>query len=119
MSHRPVVKLTEAGRKAANELSAHTLRVARPLFWHIGARSGGVPKGASAFILQFERRYVAVTADHVINQYLHDLDADNRTVCQLSTCQVWPEQSLISRDAKLDIATFEINPSQLSEMNAD
>jgi hypothetical protein len=118
MSDRPPRILTGAGRKAANELSAHTLKVARPLFWHIGVRNSGAPKGASAFILRFEKRFVAVTADHVIDQYLSDLEADKRTICQLSTCQVWPERTLISRSKKLDLATFEIDPDLLIVIGA-
>ncbi len=95
------------------------LRVARPFFWHIGVRNNGVPKGASAFILQFERGYVAVTADHVLEQYSAALEADARTICQLGTCQVWPERSLIDRNKKLDIATFEVAESDLKKTGAD
>jgi len=104
---------------AANALSAHTLRVARPLFWHIGAKNGGVPKGASAFILHFEHKFVGVTADHVVETYLADLAADGRTVCQLGTAQVWLERSLIARSRRLDIATFEVDPANLNDMSAD
>jgi hypothetical protein len=112
-------KIAETGLKAANALAAHTLKVARPLFWHIGVRHGGVPKGASAFILQFEKHFVAVTADHVIEAYLADLAADSRTICQLGTrCRVWPEKSLIARNARLDIATFDISPNLLGDIGA-
>lgn len=119
MVDRPVRKLSEAGRQAANALSAHTLKVARPLFWHIGVRNGGVPTGASPFILRFPQRLVAVTANHVIDQYLAALKADVRTVCQLSAAQVWPEKSFIARSAKFDLATFEINAEQLGNIGAD
>ena len=95
------------------------LRVARPFFWHIGVRNKGVPRGASAFILQFERGLVAVTADHVLDEYSAALEADGRTICQLGTCQVRPEHSLIDRNKKLDIATFEIVESQLKAIGAD
>jgi hypothetical protein len=116
---KPVKKLTGAARKIADEISAHTLKVARPLFWHIGARNEGVPRGATAFILRFEHRFVAVTADHVIEEYFADLDADKRTMCQLSSCRVWPEKSLIARSTTLDMASFEIDPGQLAGMGAD
>jgi hypothetical protein len=118
MLDQTTMRLTEAGRNAANTLSAHTLRVARPLFRHIGARNGGVPKGASAFILQFEQQLVAVTADHVIETYLADLAADSRMICQFGGCQVWPEKSLMSRSAKL-IATIGIDPRLLGTIGAD
>jgi hypothetical protein len=119
MSDRPKAKLTEAGRAAANALSAHTLRVARPLFWHIGAKNNGVPKGASAFVLQFEGKLVAVTANHVLDIYLADLAADDRTVCQLGIAHVRPERFIIARSPRLDIATFEVDPAVLANTGAD
>jgi hypothetical protein len=119
LSEKPIPKLTEEQRQAANQLSAHMLKVARPFFWHIGARNNGVPKGATAFILQFERGYVAITANHVLEQYSDALEADARTICQLGTCQVHPEHTLIDRNEKLDIATFEVVQSQLKHIGAD
>jgi hypothetical protein len=41
-------QIPESGRKAAIVISAHTLKIARPLFWHAGLRPGAEPKGASA-----------------------------------------------------------------------
>ena len=97
MSDRPLRKLTEAGRNAANEVSAYTLKLARPLFWHIGARNNGIPSGASAFILQFEDRYIGVTADHVVNAFLEDKAKGARMICQLGTSGIDLEASLIAR----------------------
>jgi hypothetical protein len=119
MQNQPTKKIPEAGRNAANVLSAHTLKVARPFFWHIGAKNRGVPRGASAFILRFDQHHVAVTANHVIESYLTDLAADSRTICQLGQCQVWPEKTLVARSEKLDIATFTIDPALLSVIGAD
>jgi hypothetical protein len=118
MSGQIAKKYPQAGMRAAATVSAHMLKVARPLFWHIGVPKEGPLRGASTFILQFEARHVAVTADHVIAQYLDALAADQRTICQIGECQVWPEKTLISRSAELDIATFEIDPEKLSEMGA-
>jgi hypothetical protein len=101
------------------EFDAHMLRVACPFFWHIGARNNGVPKGASAFILRFERGYVTVTCNRVLEQYADALEADARTICQLGTCQVRPEETLIDRNQKLDIATFEVFEHQLKKIGAD
>jgi hypothetical protein len=69
--------------KAAGVVSAYMLQATRPLFWHIGVKNDGVLRGASTFILQFADRYVAVTADHVIAQYLEAMAADERTLCQI------------------------------------
>ena len=63
-------------------------------------------------------RHIAVTADHVIAQYLDARAADDRTICQIGECQVRPEGTLIARSAKLDIATLEIDPAKLPEMGA-
>lgn len=111
-------RLTPEGRAAANALSDYTLHLARPFFWHIGARNGGAPRGASMFIMQFEDRFVGVTADHVIDEYLSAKAADDRFICQIGTHQVWPERSLISRSPTLDIATFEIEENDLNAMGA-
>jgi hypothetical protein len=118
MSGQSAKRYPKAGMQAAAAVSAYMLRVARPLFWHIGVRNDGPLRGASTFIMRFEERHIAVTADHVIAQYLEAWASDQRTICQIGECQVWPETSLISRSTKLDIATFEIDPEKLSEMGA-
>jgi hypothetical protein len=118
MSGQTVRKFPEAGRQAAATISAYMLKAARPLFWHIGVMNDRALRGASTFILQFKDLHVAVTADHVIAQYLDACAADSRTICQIGECQVWPERSLIARSPKLDIATFEIDPKQLPQMGA-
>jgi hypothetical protein len=114
----PFKRIPEAGRKVAIVISAHTLKIARPLFWHAGLRAGGEPKGASAFIMQFEECHVGVTAEHVMQTYLADLANNPRTICQLGPCQISPEKCLIAQSGKLDIATFEIDPLQLRGMGA-
>jgi hypothetical protein len=73
---------------------------------------------ASTFIIQFEAHHFAVTTDHVIAQYLDARATDDRIISQIGECQVWPERILIARSAKLDIATFEIDPAKLPEMGA-
>jgi hypothetical protein len=72
-------------------------------------------RGGSAFVLKFERGYVAVTCNHVLEEYDEALKADAQTMCQLGKCQVWPEKSLIARDKRLDIATFEVSESQIKQ----
>jgi hypothetical protein len=115
---KPLKPIPEAGRKAAAVISALTLKMARPLFWHAGLRSGREPKGASAFILQFEKLHVGVTADHVVQFYLDDLANNPRTLCQLGARQIDLEQRLIARSSALDIATFRIGPGELETMGA-
>ena len=74
--------------QAAATVSAYMLKVARPLFWHIGVQNDGPLRGASTFVMQFEACLIAVTADHVIAQYLDARAADDRTICQIGECQV-------------------------------
>ena len=66
----------------------------RPFFWQ---RQGRIINGASAFVLRFEERYVGVTADHVIEQYLLALDAYPSIGCQLGECSVSPERAIVAR----------------------
>jgi len=101
---------------AANALSQHLLRVVRPCFWQ---RNGRILSGGSAFILRFEKRYVAVTADHVIQHYLMAVGRDPAVKCQLGQCFISPREALISRSQELDIATFEVDPTKLKAMGAE
>jgi hypothetical protein len=118
VSATAVQRYPEAGMHAAKVMSAYMLKVARPLYWHIGVGNKGVLRGATTFILQFAERYVAVTADHVLQQYLDACSADARTICQIGEVRVWLERCLVGRSAPLDIATFEIDPTQLPAMGA-
>lgn len=119
MAMDPKQTALRLGREIGAVISAHTLKVARPLFWHPGAHQGGVAAGATAFVLQFENRLVAVTADHVIAAYLEALDADSTMLCQLGNAQVWPQKSLIARSSALDIATFHVEVDQLRAIGGD
>jgi hypothetical protein len=105
-----------AALAAADVVSRHLLRVVRPLFWQVNGR---ILNGASAFVLQFERRHVAVTADHVIAQYLTARGANPAVKCQLGECWVSPEKALIGRSEGFDTATFEVDPAMLPAMGAE
>jgi hypothetical protein len=91
------------------------LKVARPLFWHIGVPNDGPLRGASSCS---SRRALSPLPQTMSAQYLDARAADDRTICQIGECQVWPERTLIARSARLDIATFEIDPAKLPEMGA-
>lgn len=119
MSAQRIREIPPEGRLIAGVLSAHTLKLARPLIWHIGAQNQGVPRGATAFVLQFEKKLIAVTAEHVFQEYIDALSSDSRMVCQLGYAQVAPEKAVIGRSKKLDIATFEIHPSTLTKMDGE
>jgi hypothetical protein len=93
------------------------LKVARPFYWHIGERSGGTLRGATAFVLQFDRGFVGITADHVIDEYLKTRDAmeNQKLVCQLSNARIFPEDRIIDRNPYLDIATFEVDEDAIEQ----
>jgi hypothetical protein len=112
----PPIEVPPAALAAANAVSQQLLRVVRPFFWQ---RHGRILNGASAFVLRFEGRYVGVTADHVIEQYLSALDTCSSIGCQLGECFVSPERTIISRSRSLDLATFEVDPNMLATMEAD
>lgn len=109
----PKRTVSKEGRAAANEVASLLLKVARPMFWHIGVKNNGTPRGATAFVLQFGQRLIGVTADHVIDEYLAALKADERMLCQLGTARIWPERSIVARSKSLDIATFAISQDEL------
>ncbi len=108
--------LTPSALKVASALSQRLLGIVRPFFWQV---NGCVLSGASAFVLRFEQRLVAVTAEHVIAQYLAAKGNDHRVRCQLGQCFVSLEDVLIGRSRDLDIATFEVDPNSLPAMGAE
>lgn len=118
MSAQVSRKITKEGLQAASVVSALLLRVARPFYWHPGVGRGGRLRGASMFVLQFEGRHVGVTADHVLAQYFDALNADGRMICQIGQAAFDPGRALIARSPRLDIATFDIDPQELSKMGA-
>lgn len=119
MPSPPIKPPSKTARDAAWVVSGHMLKIARPLYWHAGVINDGELRGASTFVLQFERLHVAVTADHVMAHYLEARAADPRMICQIGPSAVRPEETLICRSEALDIAVFEVDPRQLGEMGAE
>lgn len=94
----------------------HTMRVARPLFWHDTYKPW--PKklaGGSCFVLRFADGLVGVTANHVVTAFESARAEQARTVCLLRTVVLDLSTALIDRDDTLDIATFRVTQEQLSE----
>lgn len=112
------IRFTERQRNIGDAIAAFVLYVARPFYWHNGALNADRNmRGASAFILQFGDRFIAVTANHVLQAYF-DAKAENpNVVCQLSNGRVQPEQNIIARSAELDLATFALSPLQVPTFN--
>lgn len=53
---------------------------------------------------------ICVTAGHVYEQYLADIDAHEDVECQIGNVRVRLEEWLIAHDSAVDLATFEISP---------
>src|SRR5258708_5571205 len=90
-------------RKLANSLCA-------PFWWHGVDEQGKyriLQNGTICFIHTGER-IIGVTADHVYGKYLEDRDRYESFGCQIGGSTVEPDRWLISRDGRLDLATFEI-----------
>lgn len=80
-----------------------------PFWWHGNDELGRyrvLHNGTLCFI-NTGTRYIAVTADHVYQQYLVDRDRFDLLVCQFGGAVVDPERQLIDRSASADLATFE------------
>jgi len=112
--------MTPEQKAVQDEVAALTLRVARPIIWH--DRSEGWPKridGATCFFLQFDGGIIGVTANHVVSAFESALAENRNIVCQLRTSPAFDLlKAIISRDLESDIATFTVETSTLSEIDA-
>src|ERR1700687_147899 len=102
-----------------NEVAALTMKVARSLLWHDVREPW--PKrlpGASCFILRFNSGLVGVTAGHVITAFEEARRQVGQIVSFLRTVRFDLANSIIDRDAKLDLATFRVTEEQLIESEA-
>jgi len=97
----------EIGTVAAN----FALGFARPFYWHRGAlNENRNMRGGTAFVLKFGERYIGVTANHVMEEYLAAKREDSNLICQMQMGRVEPEKNIIAQSEALDLATFSINP---------
>jgi hypothetical protein len=90
--------------------------VTTPLFWVIRqAADDYVAKNGSAFFLNTGERLLGVTAHHVIAGWRRDRTQYDEVHCFLGgrdlVCR-FREEWLIDTDPAIDIATFEIAPSE-------
>jgi Trypsin-like peptidase domain len=85
-----------------------------PLVWFEPDAKGSLKaRNGTAFFVSAERTFV-VTADHVFMGYLAaQQDFGKGVRAQLGNLAFRPEDRLIARDARLDIATFVIEPDEI------
>lgn len=85
--------------------------VCLPFWWHGIDQSGryGILHNGTASLVDTGSRHIAVTADHVLAQYLSDQERDPKVVCQFGSATVNIADRIIDRDPKQDIATIEVS----------
>lgn len=114
------VQFTKRQRNVSDTIATFMLYVARPFYWHNGASAQNRNlRGASAFILQFDDRFIGVTANHVLQEYLDAKASNPGLICQLANGRINPEQCIIAQSAELDIATFSLSPVQVPTFNGN
>ena len=82
-----------------------------PFWWHGRDHSGGYSilyNGTVCFLDTGSRR-IAFTADHVLAQYIADIERDSEVVCQFGSATVAPETRIIDRNPNLDLATIDVS----------
>ena len=90
------------------------LEFAVPLWWVFqDHRNGLTLRNGSAFLVNRGNGIFAVTAAHVLAEYVSAKANADKIVCQLGNIEFDPEARLISRNDTIDIATF-----RLTELDA-
>jgi hypothetical protein len=95
------------------EVTALTMKVARPLVWHDFEEP--YPKrllGGTCFIIRFRAGLVGVTAAHVIRAFKDTKKQNAKTECLLATMPFDIVAAIIAQDDELDIATFRVTEEQ-------
>ena len=81
-----------------------------PIWWYDDRRAVGkaiLHNGTVAFV-NTGRKVIAITANHVYEQYLKDKRENADLKCQFGNVTVEPEHYSIAADANVDVATFEL-----------
>lgn len=92
-------------------LRAQARAVCVPFWWHGYSDDGQyriLRNGTASFIDTGSQR-MAVTADHVLAQYLADQRRDQQIVCQFGSATVDIASRVLDRDAEVDVATIEVS----------
>lgn len=94
------------------------LEFAVPFWWVFDDRTNGLTlRNGSAFLVNRGHGIFAVTAAHVLAEYIGAKRAAHNIVCQLGSLEFDPEARLISRQDNLDIATFRVTDAEAAHIN--
>lgn len=89
------------------------LEFAVPLWWLLQDQADALKlRNGSAFLVNRGRGIFAVTAAHVLAEYIVAKSDAKNIVCQLGSIEFDPMARLISRNDNLDIATFRVTKSE-------
>lgn len=94
------------------------LEFAVPLWWVFEDQTNGLTlRNGSAFLVNRGHGIFAVTAAHVLAEYIVAKGAARNIVCQLGSLEFEPEARLISRQDNLDIATLRVTEAEAAHLN--
>ncbi len=81
-----------------------------PIWWYHDRRTAGesILHSGTVALVNTGCKVIAITANHVYEQYLLDKRRDAEVKCQFGSVTVEPERYVIAADANLDMATFEL-----------
>lgn len=82
-----------------------------PFWWHGSSVDGRyqILRNATVCFVDTGARKIAVTADHVYQQYISDKENDRTLTCQFGGATIEPERHLIHRSPGQDLATFALS----------
>jgi hypothetical protein len=102
------------------EVTALTMKVARPLVWHdVGEPYPKRLLGGTCFVLRFHAGLIGITAAHVIRAFEDAKKQDTKTECLLRTVPIDIVEAIIAQDDELDIVTFRVTEEQLIGSEAE
>ena len=100
----------------AQEISSYVA----PIFWgnrlsDCAAVDAKVNNG-TIFFMKCGGQPLAITADHVYAEYLKRKESEPSLICQIWDLPFIPKARLIDSDSKQDIATFQIEETEVEQM---
>ncbi len=121
MTRHETITLLEG--EVGHHLLETAARCVAPIFFAPGdaAAAGTINNGTinngTIFFLDWGQRPLAVTADHVFQEYLARKKAEPDLRCQIDSLFFVPEERLIDRDADRDIAVFRIEEREVAGLD--
>ncbi len=113
MDKQKALALLRAGFGA--ELQKAAYHCTAPLFWADPSFEPPQFNNGSIFFLNCGDGAFGITADHVYAGYLERKERSPGLVCQIGRLMFKPEDRLIDRDKRLDVATFRMTNAEIEK----